>query len=163
MNEICENMTVTILEDEEMKQKHGGYTYLIHMNYASHHAFRTEEGFVNWMQERGLQVGEQITHLYNTWIINGKYQEICLYAIEPHLPDCSNVYNIRSWTAEDLNQFGQKNNLRKSVILSNGDYTTCYIFEGTAWNRPNEIFNTIYYLNPNCKREIHDYKKYGWR
>ena len=157
MKEKYTDLTLTRLTEEDKKHCDTPYSILVRQKTGTAHtAFYTEEGLNIWLEKTGLKVGEKC-YSDKTYKLIGEYEEICLFAIEPHLPDSSNIYNIRTWTNEDLDQFGEKNNLVKSVWLDNGDYTTCYIFK-------QDNGNTIYYLNPNCRtRDVHDYKLYGWK
>lgn len=142
-----EKLTLTILQTEEEKEKHGGYTYLIQESFTSHVAFRTEEGLNYWLKVTGLKVGHQFDHLYHTFTIEGRYSSNCILGID-------------TWTGEVLITDEKLKNIRLELLdgtkcnynnncawMSNGDYTKGFI-ENT------EDGNIIYFLNPNEKQRI---------
>lgn len=123
-----ELLYVTILKTKQEREKHGGYKYLVARSFCSYVAFRTKIGLKEWMKDRGLTFGKRIRGLYRTVEIAGDFQEIML---------------------GDEERFSRLlKRLRSGCILSNGNYTRAAI---------NDKTHTIYYLNPNCKRETLPY------
>lgn len=160
--QINNNLTVYILTDEQVKKSNHGYKYLVYKSYTNHTAFRTLEGFNFWLVNRHLTIDSELKD-GESYKINGEYIKISLLHIDPILPDYSNSHDSKNWTAGDFESFGlSSESLTKGYIMDNGDYTTCFIYHGINANisgyKPVTI---IYYLNPNCKRTVYNWKEFS--
>lgn len=147
MIQTHDKLTLTILQTQEDKEKHGGYTYLIQESFSSHVAFRTEDGLNYWLKITGLKIGDQLDHLYHTFKIQGQYKTNCILGIDTWTGELfitdKKLIDIRSnlldATKCDLNY--------NCAWMSNADYTKGFIEQ-------TENGNIIYFLNPNEKQRI---------
>jgi len=104
------------------------YKYFITHHASGYTAFSTKAGLDRWFKDTGLKEIPNKKGWLGNPLLYGKYTEISM-----------------SGSGKKLDDFGKKHSLRKSMILSNGEYTTAYVKEGRNGN-------TIYYLNPNYPR-----------
>ena len=112
----------------EQHEKTCGYWYLVQQRSTSHTAFRTKEGLLNWLNERGLKLADTLPANrgdYKVIKINGSYYDNMTF--EP-LPD-----------GVEIKQ------------MDNADYTRATITEY-------EGLNVINFQNCNVKdRKVFDY------
>lgn len=125
----CDLGLVRLWDKEDIK-KHGGYIYLITAGATAHTAFRTEGGLERFLKITGLRKkfvrkGERI----DIYVLEGCYERISL-----------------AGTAKELDEFGKREGLKETKILSNAEYTKAFYGGGK-----------IYYLNPNYPRKIYPY------
>lgn len=128
-----ENLSVMIIMNPLKRGRNGGlpYKYLITERATSYTAFYTKTAFKRWIRERGLRLGKRMG-----W--RG------LYKIE-------GGFISRSWLNEEYFSM-MAIRFPKTRVMSNGDYTQGVI------TSEHGIF-VVNYLNPNCKREVYDYKE----
>lgn len=168
MIETYNKLTLYVLTDKQAESRDFGYKYIVYNNWSNHTAFKTLQGLKYWAKIRNLTLPEVIEEGASQSII-GEYIRYSLLHIDPILPDYSNVQSVKNWDAGSFNQFGESNNLQKGYIMDNGDYTTCYIFKGRKVNNeygqvnPKDIIEStiLYYLNPNCKRDIYNWRNFS--
>lgn len=136
------NLTLIILESEEEKEKHNGYTYLIQSNWTAHKAFRTEKGLNDWLEMTGLKIDyNDTTYGKNSFRLIGGYTvKSLLYHADGS-----------QWDNELFRTWGNEQDLKPCEWLDNGEYTLGFIRE--MYNGG----NIIYYLNVNCNRETFPY------
>lgn len=130
MLELHENLSFVVLTTAGERAQHMGYRYLILKRGSSFKAFRTSEGFREWLKDTGLSIGDRRGKHY--WAISGKYYTDSILKTEAR----KHLDSIRG---------------ERCAHLSNGQYTRGVITDrfGTK---------TIHYLNPNCHdREILPY------
>lgn len=122
------------LKTKEAIERYGGigYRYLIKTsNYTPLSAFKTKSGMKRYLNITGLKLKlVERKKEVDSYDLEGSYTEISM-----------------AGTAAELDRFGRKRNLKRGMILSNGDYTT-------AWYKSGKI----YYLNPNYPRRILPYR-----
>ncbi len=149
----------TLTEKQIMESHHMGYKYLVYRNWMNYTAFKTRMGLNYWLECRHLSIDGKVTDGESN-TIDGEYIKISLLHIDPILPDYSNSQNLKNWEHESFDSFGLSNSLQKIYLMDNGDYTSAYVYHGINANvYPNKNpMTTIYYLNPNCKRIV-----YNWR
>ena len=146
MIQTHDKLTLTILQTQEDKEKHGGYTYLIQESFSSHVAFRTEDGLNYWLKITGLKIGDQLDHLYHTFKIQGQYTTNCILGTDIN--------------GEELIMDEKLKNIRLSLL----DATNCDLIYNCAWmsnaNYTKGFIenttdgNIVYFLNPNEKQRI---------
>lgn len=114
------------------KIEEGQYKYLITNSWAQGtDAFYTEQGFNRFLKRTGLRkVFVNETEIGKFYELEGSYERIYM----------SGNYKL-------LNAFGDKNNLTRTKVLDNGQYTTGY-YDGKG---------KIYLLNPNYPRTIYNH------
>ena len=130
--EVYAGMTMFEIKDPTEREKHGGYRYLIQHKATSSRAFHTKEGLDKWLKDTGLKIGKE--GWLGNFQLKGTFREVSMRG-----------------NSEKLDAWAKEQGLRASSQLDNGEYTRSYIKEGKTGN-------TIYYLNPNYKREILPYK-----
>ena len=129
-----EGLQITFVEPK-YRERYYGYRYLITRRAFSFQAYRTKEGLRRFLADTGLKIGTPRRHLSGTRDLIGTFSETC------YLHD-----------ADEFRLLEQNPKHRKSVIMSNSDYTTAIIEE-------RESGNIIHYLNPNVRdREVHDWR-----
>lgn len=112
--------------------KEGEYKYLVSNNYGQGtDAFYTEQGLNRFLKRTGLKkvFQEEMSHGFS-YLLSGSFERIYM----------SGNYKL-------FNRFGQKNNLTRTKIMDNGDYTTGY-YDGNG---------KIFLLNPNYPRTIYNH------
>lgn len=161
--EKFEKMSLYVLSEERAKREDFNYRYLVSHGAYNHNAFKTLAGLNYWLLEHGLKVNSKIED-DNRYEIEGVYFEICLFRIEPTMPNFSNFHNEYCWDESLLDTFGRKNNLMPSFIMNNGSWTRSYVYKGKSGLSEiglyDEEVTVIYYLNPNCKQNKYDYRQF---
>lgn len=163
--EKIEGLKLYILTDEQLEKNPNswGYKYDVYHKGGNYTAFRTFKGLVTWLNERGLKIPAHIED-GNMYDIQGVFFEVCLFRIEPTMPDFSNFHNEYCWDQSLFDIFGRKNNLTPSFIMNNGSWTRSYVYKGVCGLSEFGVYDNvsvIYYLNPNCKQNKYDYKKFN--
>lgn len=163
--EKIESLKLYILTDKQLENNHNlwGYKYCIYSKGSNYTAFRTFKGLVTWLNERGLKIPAHIED-GNMYDIEGIFFEVCLFRIDPIIPDFSNLHTLKTWNQESLDEFGRKNNLTPSFIMNNGNWTRSYVYNGACGLSELGVYenvSVIYYLNPNCKQNKYNYMKFN--
>jgi len=134
MRRINKSLHLCVLDQKQHEQT-CNYWYTITERGMSHTAFRTEQGLMRYLDERGLKLTEPLTSpgVFSWQRIEGQYAE------EAHLyPD-------------EVDEFYTLKTIVTTKDLSNGDYTLALITEDNG-------LRTVHTLNPNVKdRPIFDY------
>lgn len=130
-----DKLTIAILpiraDERTREQVFGGYRYIIQNNWGSHKAFHTKAGLRRYLREHGLKIGNKLFSSSARRLV-GKYTEVMM---------------MDEQKFADMRQSGK---YWESRQLSNGSYTRSLI-------EKTEDSVNVYYLNPNCKREILPY------
>jgi hypothetical protein len=105
-------LDVTILSEKKRKEKSQmGYKYLIQNEYGQgENAFRTKNGFVNWLRKCNLRIDLNNFSKYR-WIIKGQRTFNIIGEVEL-------IYNIKK---NDIPK-----NTKPIAWLLNGSYRICY-------------------------------------
>lgn len=163
--EKTEGLKLYILTDEQMAKNPNswGYKYDVYHKGMNYTAFRTFKGLMTWLNERGLKIPPHVED-GNMYDIQGAFFEVCLFRIEPIIPDFSNTNTMKTWDQDLLDEFGCKNNLTPSFIMNNGSWTRSYVYSGVSGLSEMGVYDkvtVIYYLNPNCQQNKYDYMKFN--
>lgn len=132
---MYKNLTVCALNTEQ-HLKTCGYWYVVTNAAMSHTAFATQQGFLRWLDERGLSVDAVPT------------------AVQPEdygknlLNSCriSGQYTTKSHMSMD-EFYALPNIVARSKTLSNGDYVEALITQEDG-------YRTVHTLNPNVNNRI---------
>ncbi len=129
MTRTYDHLSLSQITREQASRTCGPYYYIVQTGAMAHTAFRTEAGFLRWLEERGLALTKPLApkgeHQYQELI--GAYQ------------DCM--------TLDDA-AFDALDAEIETRTLSNGDYTLAKITTSADGVRQ------VHYLNPNCRGRI---------
>ncbi|TDX21598.1 hypothetical protein DFO67_1358 [Modicisalibacter xianhensis] len=129
-----DNLHLIQIDSEQASRTCGPYYYLVQNNFMAHTAFRTEQGLMRWLEERGLELSKPLVAKgeHQSQPIIGAYRD-CMTMDE----DAFNAL------AADL----------ETRTMSNATYTLAKIIRV-------EGVNEVHYLNPNCHgRVVFDYQE----
>jgi len=132
MKEKYKDLMVYEEKDPE-KLKQGDYKFGITSGAFNVTAFRTKQGLDRWLNDTGVRVGKQVSHLHNAKRLKGSYERISL-----------------AGDKKQLDKFCRDKKLHSSKILSNAEYTKSCV-------KVDKKGNKIFYLNPNYDREEFEY------
>lgn len=135
MKSLYDSLFLTVLSDEQVKTgNHMHYRYLITNGATAHTAYETKQGFLRYLEERGLTLAEELPQ----------------DSTKTHSMGIKGAYIDRSHM--DYNEFyGLRNDaIVQTKTLSNGDYTLALITEDNQGR-------TVHTLNPNCIRIEYDH------
>ncbi len=129
-SQLHRSLHVTVL-DANQHRRTCNYWFVVTESHGPHTAFTSKEGFLRWLNERGLRIEEPLTEpgTWSTQCIIGEY--FTASHMEPA------VFDLLPAIAE-------------SRTLSNGDYVVAKITEENG-------IRTVHTLNPNAKRHVFDY------
>jgi hypothetical protein len=140
MLSLYDSLRVTILSDEQVKTgEYMRYRYLVTNGATAHTAYETKEGFLRYLEERGLTLDEELpedsTKTHGRAIIGAYYDHM-------HM-DYNDFYGLH------------RDAVVTTKTLSNGDWTLAFItsYDGVR---------TVHSLNPNCYRVEYDYRD-AWK
>jgi hypothetical protein len=129
MKTTYSNLSLATL-DKKGHDKTCGYWYLVTEGARSYTAFPTRTGLMNWLQERGLLLTEELPEHGEA-----SYQRIAGSHTTMMHGDIQEFYDLDG---------------EPTRIVSNGDYTLAIITDDSG-------HKTVHYLNPNCERPKYDY------
>lgn len=131
------DLRVTQVTPEKARNTCGPYWYLVTTGATSHTAFRTTEGFLGWLNERGLKLEDTLAEIgeFKTQRIIGEYNSVMHFSYDE-------FYNLSN----------QENFLGSTKTLSNGKCTLAFITEDQNGIR------SIHTMNPNCEyRHVYEH------
>lgn len=120
--------------DPEWNKKTCDYWYLIQNSSSAHTAFNRRESLMQYLEERGLELTEELpAHgKHSSQRIKGSYRKLAHMSYDE-------FYALQG---------------RRTRTLSNGDYVLAIITDD-----PDGI-KTVHTLNPNCRdRQVFDYRE----
>lgn len=135
MIQIFDNLSVTSITPE-MHERTCNYWYLVQDNNAAHTAFTHKKHLMNWLEDRGLELTEELPEkgVFSYQKIKGQYIARSYYGFSHGI------------------KFNLIDPLIKTRTLSNGSYVVAKITESGG-------IRTVHTLNPNMNRTEYDYSE----